>query len=60
MGGDKIIGYTRQAAQFMVQNLGGRDTLSVVLYNENVETLLPPEPVTHKDAINQKLGASAA
>jgi Ca-activated chloride channel family protein len=56
MGGDKI-GYTRQAAQFMVQNLGGRDTLSVVLYNENVDTLLPPEPVTHKDAINQKLGA---
>jgi Ca-activated chloride channel family protein len=56
MGGDKI-GYTRQAAQFMVQNLGGRDILSVVLYNENVETLLAPEHVTHKDAIAQKLGA---
>ena len=54
MAGDKIA-YTRQAAQFLVQNLGARDFLSIVLYNETVETLLQPESVTHKDAINQRM-----
>lgn len=52
MAGDKI-DYTRQAAQFLVQNLGPRDLLSIVLYNDKVETLLTPEPVDNKDAINQ-------
>jgi len=54
MGGEKIA-FTRQSAQFLVQNLGAHDLLSVVLYNENVETLLPPEAVIHKDAINQRI-----
>jgi Ca-activated chloride channel homolog len=59
MGGDKIA-YTRQAAQFMVQNLSANDWLSIVLYNEGVETLLQPEQVTHKDAINQKIATIKA
>lgn len=59
MGGDKIA-YTRQAAQFLVQNLGANDWLSIVLYNEGVETLLQPEQVTHKDAINQKIATIKA
>jgi Ca-activated chloride channel family protein len=59
MGGDKIA-YTRQAAQFLVQNLGVNDWLSIVLYNEGVETLLQPEQVTHKDAINQKIATIKA
>ncbi len=59
MGGDKIA-YTRQAAQFLVQNLGARDFLSIVLYNEAVETLLQPESVTHKDAINQRIATIKA
>jgi len=59
MGGDKIA-YTRQAAQFMVQNLGAADTLSVVLYNEHVETLIVPEKVTHKDVIGQRISAIKA
>jgi Ca-activated chloride channel homolog len=59
MGGDKIA-YTRQAAQFLVQNLGASDWLSIVLYNEGVETLLQPEQVTHKDSINQKIATIKA
>lgn len=54
MAGDKI-NYTRHAAQFLVQHLGSRDILSIVLYNDKVETLLPPEPVQRKDAINQQI-----
>lgn len=54
MAGDKI-DYTRQAAQLLVQNLGVNDILSVVLYNDHVETLLMPEPVQRKDIINQQI-----
>lgn len=54
MAGDKL-DYTRQAAQFLVQNLSTRDLLSIVLYNNRVETLVAPAPVQHKDAINQRI-----
>ena len=59
MSGEKL-SYTRQAAVFLVQNLNPRDTLSIVLYNENVETLVLPEPVRHKDAITQRIEAVKA
>jgi Ca-activated chloride channel homolog len=52
MAGDKI-DYTKQAAQFLVQHLGSRDTFSIVLYNDKVETLLPPEIVSNKDSLVQ-------
>ena len=54
MAGEKL-DYTRQAAQFLVQNLSTRDILSIVLYNNRVETLVTPAPVQHKDAINQRI-----
>ncbi len=54
MAGQKI-DYTRQAAQLLVQNLTPNDTFSVVLYNDNVETLVQPERVQRKDAINQQI-----
>ncbi len=50
MAGDKI-DYTRQAAQFLVQHLSRRDLFSIVLYNDKIETLLPPEPVLNKDRV---------
>lgn len=54
MSGAKI-DYTRQAAKFMVQNLSPSDSLSVVLYNDQVETLIEPALVVNKDAITQKI-----
>ena len=54
MSGDKL-DYTKQAAQFLIQNLSNRDILSIVLYNNKVETLIPPAEVQHKDAIAQRL-----
>ncbi|MBL8118938.1 MAG: FHA domain-containing protein [Anaerolineae bacterium] len=59
MAGDKIE-YTRQAAQFLVQHLTENDLFSIVLYNEQVATLVPPEPVLHKDAIIQRLSQMKA
>lgn len=59
MAGSKI-DYTRQAAQLLVQNMSHEDMLSIVLYNEAVETLLPPQNVQHKDMINQRISAIKA
>lgn len=54
MAGAKIDN-TRRAASMLVQNLGLNDLLSVVLYNDTVETLLMPEKVQRKDIINQQI-----
>ena len=54
MAGDKL-DYTQQAAQFLVQNLNSHDILSIVLYNNRVDTLLAPGPVQYKDAISQRI-----
>lgn len=54
MAGAKL-DFTREAAQFLVQNLGSQDRLSIILYNDKVETLFPPEPVRHKDMICQRI-----
>jgi len=54
MAGDKI-NYTRQAAQFLVQHLGANDTLSILLYNDRIETLLPPQRLSNKDMVTQRL-----
>jgi Ca-activated chloride channel homolog len=59
MAGDKI-DYTRQAAQFLVQNLSISDMLSIILYNDKVETLLMPEKVQRKDVISQKIAGIKA
>ncbi|QPC84894.1 VWA domain-containing protein [Phototrophicus methaneseepsis] len=54
MAGSKI-DYTQQAAQFLVQHLGVRDTLSIVLYNNTVNTLLAPQHIQNKDEVIQRL-----
>ncbi len=59
MAGSKL-DYTLQAAQFLVQNLGKRDLLSIVLYNDKVVTFLPPEPVVRKDAVAQRISSIKA
>jgi Ca-activated chloride channel family protein len=54
MAGSRI-DYTRQAAQFLVQHLGADDMLSVVLYNDKIETLLSPQTLRNKDQVIQRL-----
>jgi Ca-activated chloride channel family protein len=54
MAGAKL-DYTRQAAQFLIQHLSPEDVLSVVLYNDKVETLFEPQHITNKDALSQQI-----
>ncbi len=59
MAGSKI-DYTRQAASLLVQNLSQEDIFSIVLYNEKVETFLPPQRVDHKDLLTQRISGIKA
>jgi Ca-activated chloride channel homolog len=59
MAGNKI-DYTRQAASLLVQNLTPDDLFSIVLYNEKVETFLPPQRVDHKDLLVQRISGIKA
>ncbi|MCB9453817.1 MAG: FHA domain-containing protein [Anaerolineaceae bacterium] len=56
MAGEKIA-YTRQAAQFLVQNLSAKDLLSVVVYHGGVEVLFQPEPMLNKDVIAHRIAS---
>jgi len=59
MAGDKL-DYTKQASQFLVQHLGEKDVLSIVLYNDKIETLLLPQIVANKDMITQSIDRIAS
>lgn len=54
MAGQKI-DYTRQAALLVLQNLGVVDTLSVVAFNEDVETIFTPSQVKDKTHLAEKI-----
>jgi Ca-activated chloride channel family protein len=54
MGG-KPLQQAVQAAEALVQLLKPEDVLSVVVYDDNIETLVPPEPAADVRAICQKI-----
>jgi len=54
MAGNKI-DFTRQAAALLVQNLSPMDLISIVLYNETVETFSQPQHVEQKDMLIQRI-----
>lgn len=45
-----------QAAQALIEQMTPRDTLSIVTYDDNVETILPPQLVTDRAAIQAVVG----
>ena len=49
-----------QAAQALVEELHEDDQLSVVIYDDNADTLIAPGPVKDKRAISAKLGTVRA
>jgi Ca-activated chloride channel homolog len=56
MAGDKLA-YTKKAVNFALGNLNAADMASVVVFDDRVDVLLPPENVVHKDAMTQKVSA---
>ncbi|MBZ0310224.1 MAG: VWA domain-containing protein, partial [Anaerolineae bacterium] len=56
MAGDKLA-RVKEAAQFLVRQLGASDRFSMVTYDDHVEVNVPPGPVIFKDSINQTIQA---
>ncbi len=54
MGGDKIA-YLNVAASELVNHLMPRDRLSIVIFDDEVETVIPPQPVTDKARIKSAI-----
>lgn len=52
--------YAIKAAQNLVSRMTEDDTLSVVIYDDNVETILTPQKVTDQDKIKELIGGIRA
>jgi Ca-activated chloride channel homolog len=54
MHGPKLA-YTKQALLFLVDQTAESDRLAVITYDDQVQTLLPSQPVAHKDPLKALL-----
>lgn len=54
MAGAKL-DYTKEALLFLVDQMAAHDRLAAVVYDTRVETLLPNQPVVHKDPLKAML-----
>ncbi len=45
-----------KAAESVVEQLSATDTLSVVVYDDHVKTVIPPQPVSDQAALTQAIG----
>jgi Ca-activated chloride channel family protein len=52
MAGDKLA-YVKNAAQLLVQHLKANDRFSLVTYDQEIETIIPPGTVSHRDEIKR-------
>jgi Ca-activated chloride channel family protein len=57
MAGNQKIGFARQAAAFAVEQLLPTDRVSVTIFDDEVETILPSTPAEHKAAIIARISA---
>ncbi|WP_330204917.1 vWA domain-containing protein [Cyanobacterium sp. Dongsha4] len=56
MGGDKIR-YARQAAIYAVQQLAERDRISVTIYDDQIEVIIPSQQATDKQNIINRINS---
>jgi Ca-activated chloride channel family protein len=54
MSGEPIE-FSKRACQFVIDQMNKEDQLSVVAFDDEVETVFAPQHVTHKDLIKQKI-----
>jgi Ca-activated chloride channel homolog len=51
----KPLHYCKEASKFVVNQLSKEDLLSVVVFDNTVRTIFPPQEVTHKDLLENKI-----
>jgi Ca-activated chloride channel family protein len=47
--------YALKAAESVVNELEVTDSLSIVVYDDNIDTVIPPQPVANKNELNQRI-----
>lgn len=52
---DSKIGYLRQAAHLVVDNLTRQDYVTMVAYNDQVQLLVPPHPVVNREYLHHRI-----
>jgi Ca-activated chloride channel homolog len=51
----KPIHYCKEATKFIINQLQEKDLLSVVVFDDKVNTVLPPQEVSYKDLLKAKV-----
>jgi Ca-activated chloride channel homolog len=51
----KPIHYCKEATKFIINQLQEKDLLSVIVFDDNVNTVLPPQEVSYKDLLKAKV-----
>ncbi|OBR63960.1 hypothetical protein A7K91_11230 [Paenibacillus oryzae] len=54
MSGEPLM-YSKKACRFVAEQMNINDLLSLVAFDDQVRTVLPPAKVTHKDLIKQRI-----
>ncbi|WP_138494063.1 vWA domain-containing protein [Paenibacillus pinistramenti] len=54
MSGDPLM-YSKKACQFVAEQMNGSDLLSLVAFDDHVQTVIPPSAVLNKDLIKQHI-----
>lgn len=57
MASENRLGLVKQALELLVNELDGRDRVSIVVYGDTAHTVLPPTPATQKDRILEGIAA---
>jgi Ca-activated chloride channel homolog len=47
--------YCKEAGKFVINQLTEKDLLNVVVFDDGVKTVFPPQAVSHKDLLKQKI-----
>ena len=56
----KPLANSRKACQYVTDQMGQDDLLSMVVFDDEIETVFAPEKVTHKDLMKHKIAAIEA
>jgi Ca-activated chloride channel family protein len=56
MSGAPLV-YSKKACQFVTEQMGQEDTLSLVVFDDEVQTVFAPQKVTHKDLMKKHIEA---
>ncbi|WP_268239557.1 VWA domain-containing protein [Paenibacillus nasutitermitis] len=54
MSGEPLM-YSKKACQFVADQMNVFDLLSLVAFDDQIQTIIPPSKITHKDLIKHRI-----